>query len=57
LSLDLAEQGLSEYTPSCHEHRTVTDLALVHIGGTEPEQDRFFEAAPELITALKETAG
>ena len=27
------------------------------IGGTEPEQDRFFDAAPELITALKETAG
>jgi hypothetical protein len=24
---------------------------------TEPEQDRFFAAAPELITALKETAG
>ncbi len=34
-----------------------TDLALVQIGGTEPEQDRFFAAAPELITALKETAG
>ena len=34
-----------------------TDLALVQIGGTEPEQDRFFSAAPELITALKETAG
>jgi hypothetical protein len=34
-----------------------TDLALVQIGGTELEQDRFFEAAPELITALKETAG
>jgi hypothetical protein len=34
-----------------------TDLALVQIGGTEPEQDRFFDAAPELITALKETAG
>jgi hypothetical protein len=34
-----------------------TDLALVQIGGTEPEQDRFLEAAPELITALKETAG
>ena len=34
-----------------------TDLALVQIGGTEPEQDRFLAAAPELITALKETAG
>ena len=34
-----------------------TDLALVQIGGTEPEQDRFFAAAPELITAVKETAG
>ena len=34
-----------------------TDLALVQIGGTESEQDRFFSAAPELITALKETAG
>jgi hypothetical protein len=34
-----------------------TDLALVQIGGTEPEQDRFFAAAPELIIALKETAG
>ena len=34
-----------------------TDLALVQIGGTEPEQARFFAAAPELITALKETAG
>jgi hypothetical protein len=31
--------------------------ALVQIGGTEPEQDRFFAAAPELIAALKETAG
>ena len=35
----------------------LTDLALVQIGGTEPEQDRFLEAAPELITAVKETAG
>jgi G6PDH family F420-dependent oxidoreductase len=34
-----------------------TDLALVQIGGTEPEQDRFFQAAPELIAALKESAG
>ena len=34
-----------------------TDLALVQIGGTDPEQARFFAAAPELITALKETAG
>ncbi len=34
-----------------------TDLALVQIGGTEPEQDRFFQAAPELIMALKESAG
>ena len=34
-----------------------TDLALVQIGGTEPEQDNFFAAAPELIAALKETAG
>jgi hypothetical protein len=34
-----------------------TDLALVQIGGTEPEQDRFLAAAPELITTLKETAG
>jgi G6PDH family F420-dependent oxidoreductase len=34
-----------------------TDLALVQIGGTEPEQDRFLAAAPELIAALKETAG
>jgi hypothetical protein len=34
-----------------------TDLALVQIGGTEPEQDRFLAAAPELITAVKETAG
>ena len=34
-----------------------TDLALVQIGGTEPEQDWFFAAAPELITAVKETAG
>jgi hypothetical protein len=34
-----------------------TDLALVQIGGTEPEQDRFLAAAPELISALKETAG
>ena len=34
-----------------------TDLALVQIGGTDPEQDRFFDAAPELITALKEKAG
>ena len=34
-----------------------TDLALVQIGGTDPEQERFFDAAPELITALKETAG
>ena len=33
-----------------------TDLALVQIGGTEPEQDQFFAAAPELIAALKETA-
>ena len=33
-----------------------TDLALVQIGGTDPEQDQFFLAAPELITALKETA-
>ena len=34
-----------------------TDLALVQIGGTEPEQDRFFQAAPELIAALQESAG
>ncbi|HEX4256880.1 MAG TPA: TIGR03557 family F420-dependent LLM class oxidoreductase [Streptosporangiaceae bacterium] len=34
-----------------------TDLALVQIGGTEPEQDRFFQAAPELIVALTESAG
>jgi G6PDH family F420-dependent oxidoreductase len=34
-----------------------TDLALVQIGGTEPEQDRFFQAAPDLIAALKESAG
>ena len=34
-----------------------TDLALVQIGGTEPEQDRFFQAAPDLIMALKESAG
>ena len=34
-----------------------TDLALVQIGGTETEQDRFFQAAPELIVALKESAG
>ena len=34
-----------------------TDLALVQVGGTEIEQERFFDAAPELITALKETAG
>ena len=34
-----------------------TDLALVQIGGTAPEQDRFLAAAPELITALKEIAG
>ena len=34
-----------------------TDLALVQIGGTEPEQDRFFQAAPDLIVALKEAAG
>jgi hypothetical protein len=34
-----------------------TDLALVQIGGTEPEQARFFAAAPELITAVQETAG
>jgi G6PDH family F420-dependent oxidoreductase len=34
-----------------------TDLALIQIGGTDAEQDRFFAAAPELITALKETAG
>ena len=34
-----------------------TDLALVQIGGTEPEQDRFLAVAPELITAVKETAG
>jgi len=34
-----------------------TDVALVQIGGTEPEQDRFFQAAPDLIAALKESAG
>ena len=34
-----------------------TDLALVQIGGTEPEQDRFFQAAPDLIVALTESAG
>jgi G6PDH family F420-dependent oxidoreductase len=34
-----------------------TDLALVQIGGTEPEQDRFFQAAPDVIAALKESAG
>ncbi len=34
-----------------------TDLALVQIGGTDPEQDQFFAAAPELIAALKEAAG
>jgi G6PDH family F420-dependent oxidoreductase len=34
-----------------------TDLALVQIGGTEPEQDRFFQAAPDLIAALRESAG
>jgi G6PDH family F420-dependent oxidoreductase len=34
-----------------------TDLALVQIGGTEPEQDQFLTAAPELITAMKEIAG
>jgi G6PDH family F420-dependent oxidoreductase len=34
-----------------------TDLALVQIGGTEAEQDRFFQAAPELIMALEESAG
>jgi G6PDH family F420-dependent oxidoreductase len=33
-----------------------TDLALVQIGGTEPEQDRFFQAAPDLIAALQESA-
>jgi G6PDH family F420-dependent oxidoreductase len=33
-----------------------TDLALVQIGGTEPEQDRFFQAAPDLIAALRESA-
>jgi G6PDH family F420-dependent oxidoreductase len=34
-----------------------TDLALIQIGGTEPEQDRFFQAAPDLIAALRESAG
>jgi G6PDH family F420-dependent oxidoreductase len=34
-----------------------TDLALVQIGGTEAEQDRLFQAAPDLIAALKESAG
>ena len=34
-----------------------TDIALVQIGGTEPEQDRFFQAAPDLIAALRESAG
>ena len=34
-----------------------TDLALIQIGGTEPEQDRFFQAAPDLIAALQESAG
>jgi len=29
----------------------------VQIGGTEPEQDRFFQAAPDLIRALQESAG
>jgi hypothetical protein len=34
-----------------------TDVALVQVGGTEREQDRFFQAAPELIAALKDSAG
>jgi hypothetical protein len=34
-----------------------TDLALVQIGGTDAEQERFFEAAPELIAALTEISG
>ena len=34
-----------------------TDLALIQIGGTEAEQDRFFQAAPDLIAALQESAG
>jgi hypothetical protein len=34
-----------------------TGLALVQAGGGEPGQDRFLAAAPELITAVKETAG
>jgi hypothetical protein len=29
----------------------------LQICGTEQEQDRFLAAAPELISALKETAG
>ena len=34
-----------------------TDLALVQTGGTEPEQDRFFDAAPEFVTALAAWTG
>jgi G6PDH family F420-dependent oxidoreductase len=32
-----------------------TDLALVQIGGTEEEQSDFFSAAPDIISALRET--
>jgi hypothetical protein len=35
-------------------------LAVAGLAGdmrAEPEQDRFFDAAPELIVALKEAAG
>ena len=50
-------QGASHEAAGAFFKAGFTDLALVQIGGTEPEQDRFLEAAPELIIALKETAG
>jgi hypothetical protein len=34
-----------------------TDYTLVQIGGTAPEQNRFFAAVPELTMAVKEAVG